>query len=125
MADYLAHRHALEGIVLLVDSRHGFTPLDEQLLRFVASRVGVGEVRLLVLLTKADKLGRAEGARALAQAQRLLAATLATPHADIGVALFSALTRQGVADAAMALRGWRDAIAAARPRAPLQPQPQP
>src|SRR5574337_398747 len=112
MADYLAFRHALAGIVLLVDARHGFTALDEQLLRFVAPRVGIGEVRLLVLLTKADKLGRAEAARALAQAQRVLGASagLATEHADIGVALFSALTRQGVDDAAITLRAWRDAL---------------
>ncbi len=115
MADYLAYRHALAGIVMLVDSRHGFTALDEQLLRFIAARVGVGEVRLLVLLTKADKLGRAEAARALAQAQRVLGAStgLATEHADIGVTLFSALTRQGVDDAAIALRAWRDALAPA------------
>ncbi len=113
MADYLAFRHALAGIVMLVDSRHGFTALDEQLLRFVAPRVGVGEVRLLVLLTKADKLGRAEAARALAKAQRALGEfeMLATEHADIGVALFSALTRQGLDDAATALRAWRDALA--------------
>ncbi len=112
MADYLAFRHALAGIVLLVDARHGFTALDQQLLRFVAPRVGIGEVRLLVLLTKADKLGRAEAARALAQAERVLAASagLATEHADIGVALFSALTRQGVDDAAITLRAWRDAL---------------
>ena len=114
MADYLAHRHSLEGVVMLVDSRHGFTPLDEQCLRFVAPRVGIGAVRLLVLLTKADKLSRSERARALAAAQRALGATegLATEHADIGVALFSAPTRQGLADVALALRGWRDALAA-------------
>jgi GTP-binding protein len=115
MADYLAHRHALAGIVLLVDSRRGFTPLDDQLLRYVSPRVGIGEVRLLVLLTKADKLGRGEAAKALAQAQSALGATegLATEHADIGVTLFSALSRQGVDDAAVALRGWRDALGAA------------
>lgn len=117
MADYLAYRRALDGIVMLVDSRHGFTPLDEQLLRFVAPRVGIGEVRLLVLLTKADKLNRAEAARALAQARRALEAaeTVTTAHADIGVALFSALSGQGVEDAVLALRGWRDAIGTPRP----------
>jgi GTP-binding protein len=115
MADYLAYRHALAGIVMMVDSRHGFTALDEQLLRFIAARVGVGEVRLLVLLTKADKLGRAEAAAALAQAQRVLGASpgLATENSDIGITLFSALTRQGVDDAAIALRAWRDALAPA------------
>ena len=117
MADYLAYRRAIEGIVMLVDARHGFTPLDQQLLRFIAPRVSIGEVRLLVLLTKADKLSRAEATRALAQAQKALAAAegLATDCADIGVALFSALSGHGIADAAVTLRGWRDAIDAPRP----------
>jgi GTP-binding protein len=112
MADYLRHRHALAGIVMMVDSRHGFTPLDRQLLEFVAPRVGVGEVKLLVLLTKADKLNRSEAARALAQAQKTLS-EVATEHADISVTLFSALSRQGLGDAALVLRGWQPAAVAA------------
>ena len=105
MADYLAQRRSLAGIVLLVDARHGLTPLDRQLLEFVAPRVGTGEVRLLLLLTKADKLSRREAQAALAQAQQTLGA-YATEQADIGVTLFSALTRQGLEDAALALREW-------------------
>lgn len=106
MADYLAMRHVLAGIVMMVDCRHGFTPLDQQLLDFVAERVGRGEVRLLVLLTKADKLNRNQQARALAQAQKALA-DMATDASDIGVSLFSALSRQGLGDAALALRQWQ------------------
>ena len=105
MADYLAQRRSLAGIVLLVDARHGLTQLDEQLLEFVAPRVTTGEVRLLLLLTKADKLSRRESQAALAQAQQTLG-TYATEQADIGVTLFSALTRQGLEDAALALRQW-------------------
>jgi GTP-binding protein len=105
MADYLAQRRSLAGIVLLVDARHGLTQLDEQLLEFVAPRVTTGEVRLLLLLTKADKLSRREAQAALAQAQQTLG-TYATEQADIGVTLFSALTRQGLEDAALALRQW-------------------
>lgn len=105
MADYLRNRHALAGVVMMVDSRHGFTPLDQQLLEFVAPRVGMGEVKLLVLLTKADKLSRNEAARSLAKAQQVLG-QLATDDSDIGIALFSALTRQGLGDAACTLRAW-------------------
>jgi len=112
MAEYLERRHALAGIVMMVDSRHGFTPLDKQLLDFVAQRVGNGEVRLLVLLTKADKLSRSEGAKALGAAQKVLA-ELATDTADISLVLFSALSRQGVADAAVVMREWRDAALSA------------
>jgi len=120
MADYLAHRHALAGIVMMVDSRHGFTPLDKQLLDFVSQRVASGEVRLLVLLTKADKLSRSEAARALAAAQKVLA-ELATDHADISVALFSALSRQGLGDAALVLRSWLPEPAEPAAAAPLSP----
>ncbi|WP_088284336.1 ribosome biogenesis GTP-binding protein YihA/YsxC [Ideonella sp. A 288] len=105
MADYLEHRHSLSGIVMMVDSRHGFTPLDRQLLAFVAPRVGSGEVRLLVLLTKADKLNRTESERALVDAQTVLA-EVATDESDIGVSLFSALSRKGLGDAACMLRAW-------------------
>jgi GTP-binding protein len=105
MADYLAQRRSLAGIVLLVDARHGLTPLDEQLLEFVAPRVGTGEVRLLLLLTKADKLSRREAQAALTKTQQTLGA-YATEQADIGVTLFSSLTRQGLEDVALALRQW-------------------
>lgn len=105
MADYLAYRHALAGVVLMVDARHGFTALDRQLLGFISPRVARGEVRLLVLLTKADKLSRMESRKALAQAQQVLG-DLATDDADIGVTLFSALSRLGVDDAAATLHTW-------------------
>lgn len=105
MADYLAQRASLAGIVLLVDARHGLTALDQQLLEFVAPRVCAGEVRLLLLLTKADKLSRREAQSALTEAQRVLGA-YATEEADIGVTLFSALTREGLEDAAVTLRQW-------------------
>jgi len=105
MADYLSHRHALAGIVMMVDSRHGFTTLDKQLLEFVAPRVGRGEVKLLVLLTKADKLNRSEQIKAISNAGQVLGET-ATDHADISLVLFSALARMGVEDAALVLHGW-------------------
>jgi GTP-binding protein len=105
MADYLAVRRSLSGLVLMVDARLGLTELDRRLLDFVAPRVGNGSVRLLVLLTKADKLSRAETARALAAAQEALG-EMATAESDIAVAPFSALDRGGVDDAALALHAW-------------------
>ena len=105
MADYLDVRRSLTGVVLMVDSRLGFTDLDRQLLSFVAPRVGNGSVKLLVLLTKADKLNRAEATAALATAQAALAET-ATDEADVGITLFSALKKTGVGDAAQVVHGW-------------------
>jgi GTP-binding protein len=108
MAEYLAVRRSLSGVVLMVDARLGLTELDRRLLAFVAPRIGNGSVRLLVLLTKADKLSRAEGGRALAAVQAGLG-EIATDESDVGVALFSALDRTGVADAALALHAWVEA----------------
>jgi GTP-binding protein len=105
MADYLKVRRSLTGVVLMVDSRLGFTDLDRQLLTFVAPRLSNGAVRLLVLLTKADKLNRSEANRSLAAAQAELGA-VATEQADVGLLLFSALKKTGVEDAALALHEW-------------------
>lgn len=105
MADYLEVRRSLAGVVLMVDSRLGFTDLDRQLLSFVGPRVGNGSVKLLVMLTKADKLNRKEAREALSAAQETLG-ELTTDEADVGVTLFSALARSGVGDAATVLYGW-------------------
>jgi GTP-binding protein len=112
MARYLAERRSLSGVVLMVDSRLGLTDLDRQLLTWVGERVSGGEVKLLVLLTKADKLNRRDADAVLASTQAVLA-ELATDSADIGVCLFSALSKQGVEDAAEALREWVTAHTAA------------
>ena len=109
MADYLAVRRSLVGVVLMVDSRLGFTELDEQLLEFVAPRLANGSVKLLVLLTKSDKLNRSESSAALAAAQNLLGER-ATDEADLGIVLFSALKKVGVSDAARLLQGWIEPV---------------
>ena len=105
MADYLEIRRSLTGVVLMVDSRLGFTDLDRQLLSFVAPRLSNGAVKLLVLLTKADKLTRAESNAALASAQAELG-EITTDEADVGMTLFSALKRTGVEDVAQVLHTW-------------------
>jgi GTP-binding protein len=105
MAQYLELRRSLSGVVLMIDPRLGFTELDQQLLAFVAPRVGTGEVKLLVLLTKADKLNRREADAAMTAAREMLA-QLATDASDLSICLFSALSRQGLGDAAQVLHGW-------------------
>ena len=108
MADYLGQRESLSGVVLMVDSRLGLTDLDKQLLEFVSDRVTAGEVSLLVVLTKADKLNRKEGAAILAQVQKDLG-VLATDESDIAVTLFSALSKQGLEDVAEVIYDWAHA----------------
>ncbi|MET0335478.1 MAG: ribosome biogenesis GTP-binding protein YihA/YsxC [Rhizobacter sp.] len=105
MADYLDVRRSLVGVVLMVDSRLGFTDLDRQLLDFVAPRLGNGSVKLLVLLTKSDKLNRKEANEALAVAQDVLGA-VSTEESDVSMSLFSALKKSGVGDAACVLHDW-------------------
>lgn len=97
MANYLVTRENLRGIVLLIDPRLGLTELDEVLLEVVRPRVEQG-LKFLLLLTKADKLSRAEQTKALSIA-RLQAA-------GGEVKLFSALKRQGVDDTAQLLWDW-------------------
>ncbi len=105
MADYLAVRRSLSGVVLMVDSRLGLTDLDKQLLEFVAARVSTGEIKLLVLLTKSDKLNRKE-ADAMLRATTDYLAGMSTEVSDVSVTLFSALKKSGVGDVALALRDW-------------------
>lgn len=105
MADYLQLRRPLHGVVLMIDSRLGFTELDKRLLALMAPRLANGEVRLLALLTKADKLNRSEAQRALVKAQEVLA-EVNTESADLSVTLFSALSKQGLPDVAEALHAW-------------------
>ncbi|MDO9313191.1 MAG: ribosome biogenesis GTP-binding protein YihA/YsxC [Burkholderiaceae bacterium] len=115
MADYLEVRRNLAGLVLMIDSRLGFTDLDRQLLGFIGPRIGNGSVKLLVLLTKADKLNRSEAAAALVAAQVALG-EMTTPEADVSVALFSALKKSGVGDAATLIHGWVHAAPGPAPR---------
>jgi GTP-binding protein len=67
---YLAKRAALVGLVLLADSRHDLKPGDEALIAWAKASA----LPLLLLLTKADKLGRAAQNRALAQVRSNLPA---------------------------------------------------
>lgn len=105
MADYLEIRRSLSGVVLMVDSRLGLTDLDRQLLEFVAARVATGEIKLLVLLTKSDKLNRKE-ADAVLRATTEFLAGMTTENSDVAVTLFSALKKSGVGDVAVALHEW-------------------
>jgi GTP-binding protein len=103
MANYLITRKNLHGIVLLCDPRHGLTELDEILLDVIRPRVAEG-LKFLVVLTKADKLTRAEGAKVL---------SITKLQAGGGeVMLFSATKRTGVEDVAQLLWKWTHPIPA-------------
>jgi GTP-binding protein len=94
VGSYITTRDTLVGVVLVMDARHPLTPLDTQLIQFL------GDVRLLGLLSKADKLSRAEQAQTLRSVQASLGAD---------VRLFSSLTRQGVEECRDLLGAWLQA----------------
>ncbi|MEO8250444.1 MAG: ribosome biogenesis GTP-binding protein YihA/YsxC [Burkholderiales bacterium] len=112
MANYLVSRENLVGIVLLCDPRHGLTDLDDSLLEVVRPRVEQG-LKFLVLLTKADKLTRSEGAKAL---------SIARLSAGGGQAmLFSALKRQGLDEVGQLLWQWAHPANAAEATGDAEP----
>lgn len=97
MANYLVSRKNLQAIVLMCDPRHGMTELDEILLDVIRPRVEEG-LKFLVVLTKADKLTRSEGAKVL---------SITKLQAGGGeVRLFSATKRTGLEDVATLLWAW-------------------
>lgn len=91
VGSYVGARDTLVGVVVIMDARHPLTPLDAQLLRFL------GDARLLVLLSKADKLTRVEQAAALKEMQSAL---------GCDVLLFSSVKRQGVEECRSLLEQW-------------------
>jgi len=97
MANYLVTRKNLKAIVLMCDPRHGMTELDEILLDVIRPRVAEG-LKFLVVLTKADKLTRSEGAKVL---------SITKLQAGGGeVRLFSATKRTGIDEVATLLWDW-------------------
>jgi GTP-binding protein len=97
MANYLVSRPNLRAVVMMCDPRHGLTELDDTLLEVIRPRVEEG-MKFLILLTKTDKLTRAEATKAL---------SIAKLQAGGGeVRLFSALKKQGVGEVAALLHDW-------------------
>ena len=91
VGDYLWSGRALAGVVVVMDARHPLGPLDRQLLGWL------GDTRVLLMLSKADKLNRAEQAAAL----RTVAASSAHE-----TRLFSSVSGQGVEDCRRLLHHW-------------------
>jgi GTP-binding protein len=95
---YLQARRSLRGVVLIADARHPLKPLDRQLLAWHEPSGGP----VLVLLTKTDKLGRAEAARSLKAAKTVVE----TLHPEAVVQLFSSVDGSGQREAQRLIAGW-------------------
>jgi len=95
---YLQKRHALQGIIAIMDARHPFTELDRQLLAWLSR----SPPYLHVLLTKADKLTRQEAHNTLRACTEVLSDIL--PSATLQ--LFSGTTGMGVSTVQKLIWNW-------------------
>jgi GTP-binding protein len=98
METYLSQRQALAGIVLVMDIRHPLTDFDWQMIEWCQH----GNLRIHIILTKADKLKFGAAKNTLLQVQKELS------HLEIGVSLqlFSALKKTGIDDIHRVLDDW-------------------
>jgi GTP-binding protein len=90
---YLKNRASIAAVVVIMDARHPLMPLDQQLIGWLEGR------RVLVLLSKADKLSRAEQSTVLKDVRHAL-------PKEAEVRLFSSVTLQGVEECRGLLEQW-------------------
>lgn len=102
VASYLQTRRSLLGVVSLMDARRPLMPLDVQLLGWLAPLQEIQQRRLLLLLTKSDKLTKSEQGRTLIATRKELE--------KLGIRgecmLFSSQNRQGVEETRELIDGW-------------------
>ena len=95
--DYLSHRDALSGVVLVMDIRHPLQPFDVELIEWAAASA----LPLRILLNKADKLKRGAQGKVLQHVRNAVQEAPLT-----GVQAFSAQTGQGVPELVRTLNDW-------------------
>jgi GTP-binding protein len=98
VGEYIFHRSALAGVVIVMDCRHPLSAQDLRLLDWLLP----SERKVHVLLSKCDKLSAQAGQRTLAQVRRDLAGV----YPGASVQLFSSLKRTGVAEAHACIEAW-------------------
>ncbi len=98
LGEYLEKRECLKGLVILMDIRHPLKDLDMDLIQWAAD----GDLPVLALLTKSDKLSQGKvSAQVLAVKKEL-----AKLNADIKVQAFSSLKRSGAEQADKVICDW-------------------
>lgn len=102
LASYLSMRYSLRGLVLVMDSRHPLTPLDQRMLEWF----GPTGKPIHVLLTKSDKLSRSEAMKTLAAVRK----QLQDNWGNCTVQLFSSLKKQGVEEAEKIIGAWLNPV---------------
>jgi len=98
LGEYLQKRKSLKGLVVLMDIRHPFKDLDQDLIHWA---VDAG-IPVLALLTKADKLKSGKRKAQLMMAQEAALAFMG----DVTVNTFSSLNRHGLPELEQKLDMW-------------------
>ena len=98
LSEYLQTRRQLCGLVLIMDSRHPLTDLDQNMLDWFAP---TGKP-VHILLTKSDKLSRQQAILTLSRVK----SKLAEQFPQCSVQLFSSLKRSGAEEAEAAIARW-------------------
>ncbi|MBA6293143.1 YihA family ribosome biogenesis GTP-binding protein [Colwellia sp. MB3u-70] len=98
LGEYLEKRECLKGLVILMDIRHPLKDLDMDLIQWAVD----GELPVLALLTKSDKLSQGKVSGQVLAVRK----ELATLNADIKVQAFSSLKRTGSEQADKVICDW-------------------
>jgi len=98
MQRYLNQRKSLTGIVLVMDIRHPLTEFDWQMIEWCEN----SDIRLHILLTKADKLKFGAAKNSLLSVQR----ELRQLTVSVSVQLFSAMKKTGIDEIHATLDEW-------------------
>lgn len=98
LGQYLQTREELSGLVVIMDSRHPLTALDEAMLEWFAP---TGKP-VHILLTKSDKLSRQQATLTLSRVK----SHLAEHFPQCSVQLFSSLKKLGMDEAEKVIAGW-------------------
>ncbi|WP_100644163.1 ribosome biogenesis GTP-binding protein YihA/YsxC [Alteromonas facilis] len=98
LAEYLQKRTSLKGLVVLMDIRHPFKDLDQELIHWAVN----ADIPVLALLTKADKLKSGKRKEQLMMTQEAALAFCG----DVTVKCFSSLNRIGLPDLENTLSAW-------------------
>jgi GTP-binding protein len=107
IAKYLSERAALIGLFLIMDARHPLTDLDWRMCGWF---LPTGRP-VHILLTKCDKLGTEAQRRTIDAVRKALMVAYGEHGSRIGVQLFSATRRVGIAEAETALASWLGPLA--------------
>lgn len=98
LSEYLEKRQSLKGLVVLMDIRHPLKDLDQQLIFWAVQ----SDLPVLILLTKADKLGPGARKKIVLEVREASLAFMG----NVQVQAFSSLSKLGLPEFEQVLDSW-------------------